>query len=156
MWSFHTESSAKAEATITINQESEKVFDFVASDFVSNYPRWAPEIELVTARSEGPIRVDYRLSLRRAETTDETEYFLRVTIFEPPTRFSYESLSEPYHGHYFFSDLEQALTTQLTFEFQLDEIELAMRPFIKLIRNAIQEGVTQTVSNIKQLVETQT
>jgi len=42
----------------------------------------------------------------------------------------------------------------LTFRFQLDDIELAMRPFLKLIRAAIQEGVTQTVTNIKELMET--
>ena len=153
MWSFHTENSAKAEAKITIKRTSEQVFDFVATDFVSNYPRWSPEIELVTALSDGPARVDYRLSLRRADSTDDTDYFLRVTVFEAPTHFSYESLSEPYQSHYYFSDLQEAQSTQLTFEFQLDEIELVMRPFIKLIRTAMQEGVTQTVSNIKQLVE---
>ena len=155
MWSFHTENSAKAEATITIKREIWKVFTFVATDFVSNYPRWSPEVEQVTAVSDGPMRVDYRIQQRRADRTDDVESLLRITMFEPPSLFSYESLSEPYHGQYAFSDLPQSQGTELKFQFQLDDIELVMRPFIKLIRTAMQEGVTQTVTNIKELVETE-
>ncbi|MGR9107495.1 MAG: SRPBCC family protein [Gammaproteobacteria bacterium] len=153
MWSFHTENSAKAEATITINRGIDRVFTFVATEFVRNYPRWSPEVDQVTAVSEGPMRVDYRIRQRRADRTDDVESVLRITMFEPPSAFSYESLSDPYHGHYFFSGLPQLKGTTMTFEFQLDDIELVMRPFIKLIRTAMQEGVTKTVTNIKELVE---
>jgi hypothetical protein len=43
----------------------------------------------------------------------------------------------------------------LTFTFELQRLDMMMRPFEKLIRTAVQHGAQRTVRNLKQLIETE-
>ncbi len=43
--------------------------------------------------------------------------------------------------------------TKIAFSFELEELDLTMRPFQKLIRAALQEGAAQTMEDLKSLLE---
>jgi Polyketide cyclase / dehydrase and lipid transport len=153
MFNFHTSATAEGKALIEIKRGVEAVFGFVAVDFVRNYPRWSPEIEWVEAVSDGPMQSGYRIRQHRADSPSDAESVLMITEILPNRHFSYKGLNDPYSGDYYFEQTPETKDTQLTFSFRLEEIEVVMRPFSKLIRTAIQEGVTRTVTNIKSLVE---
>ena len=59
--------------------------------------------------------------------------------------------SPPYCSIYEFADRNSS--TQLTFTFELHQIEPRMRPFEKLIRIALQDGAKRTVKKLKLLIE---
>jgi hypothetical protein len=82
----------------------------------------------------------------RSETTFE------IREVEPPGRFVLEGLSEPFRSTYHFESAPDG-ATGITFDFEMRELELSMRPFAKLIRAALQDGAEQTVENLKSLLE---
>jgi hypothetical protein len=62
-----------------------------------------------------------------------------------------QGLADPYkHSYLLESDSQKP--TLLTFQFQLLELDVFMRPFQKLIRSAIEDGAENTVANIKNLI----
>jgi len=79
-------------------------------------------------------------------------YFRETWIDKVATSFAIAGVSEPFNSSY---TLEAAgdERTKLAFSFELEELDLAMRPFQKLIRAALQEGAAQTVENLKTLLE---
>lgn len=153
IFSLLNNSSAKGEASIEINQPPKQVFQFVAVDFLWNYPRWTPEIESVDSISDGPMQVGYQIRQHRTDADREKETILTVTDLQPLTSFSYQGQPEPHKCDYLFNETTVNSTTKLTFRFRLDDVEIVIRPFIKLIRSAVQERVDQTVGNIKKLIE---
>jgi hypothetical protein len=49
-----------AKADVVVFEEIERVYQFVALDFVANYPRWSPEVVELEALSTGPVRLGYQ------------------------------------------------------------------------------------------------
>ena len=47
----------RAQATTIIARPVSEVFQFVATDFFANYPRWSPEVVKLRPTSPSPIRV---------------------------------------------------------------------------------------------------
>ncbi len=145
-------SEVKEEITVSIPKNIVEVFDFVAVHFLQNYRKWSPEVDLIECLSAGGFAVNSQFRQVRSDKGDLSEVMLTVTQLDPPRRFAYANFKDHYQCHYVFEE-GHATSTHLTFCFHLEEIDLAMRPFVKLLRTAVQEGVRQTAHNIKQLLD---
>jgi hypothetical protein len=75
-----------------------------------------------------------------------------VSQFTPATKFEIKGITEPFRSSYELTP-EGPNKTRIAFTFELQEIDLMMRPFQKLIKTALQDGAIQTVENIKNLLE---
>lgn len=141
----------KAESTTLIERPVAAVFEFVAEDFFRNYPRWSPEVERLTPLSPGPLRVGSMARQVRVDRGRRTESMFRVTELEPCRSLAFQGVTAPFVIAYAFEPA--GAHTRVTFTFQLLRLELYLRPFEKLIRAAIRDGVAQTTRNLKALVE---
>jgi hypothetical protein len=81
----------------------------------------------------------------------DSEALFDVTKFSPDADFEITGSSEPFRSTYTFEKSDGG--TVISFAFELKEIDLVMRPFQKLIKTALQDGASQTVQNIKNLLE---
>jgi hypothetical protein len=151
MSTFNFPSHIKEEISISLAKNVEDVFNFIAVNFLENYPKWSPEVASVEGLSEQEFGINYQFKQVRMDKKVRTESVLTVTDFEPYQQFGYTNFKDHYHCHYLFEQAQQSLTN-LTFSFDLENIDMMMRPFGKLIRSAIREGLQQTATNINQLL----
>ena len=79
------------------------------------------------------------------------ESVFEITEYQPVVQLIFKGIGEPYKHSYFLQS-EDLDITELTFCFELSEIEVFMRPFQKLIRASIEDGAENTVENIKNLM----
>ena len=144
-----------AKASTIIRKPVEDVFHFVADGFFENYPKWSPEVVELKALSEGPLNVGSVARQVRIDHGHRSESTFKVTEFQPNRRISFSGVSNPYRCAYEFENPINmpGLSTRVAFTFELSELEMFMRPFEKLIRAAVQEGVERTVKNLKGLIE---
>jgi signal transduction histidine kinase len=144
--------SATARASIRCPIGS--VFDFVGHDFFQNYTRWCPQVVELKPLSDGPVRAGVTARQITLDRGIRSESTFEITTFSPPKLLCLNGLSETFKSLYEFEE-QTAATTQMVFSFELEERELFMHPFERLIRSALQEGAQQTVENLKQLLESQ-
>ncbi len=145
-----------ARASILINRPAPEVFTFIADDFIRNYRRWSPEVQRIELLTSGPLRVGSRARQVRVDQGRRTESTFRVVALDRPNRVCFAETGDRFRIEYSMTPgagkaLEEQ--TRLAFEFQLNRLELYMRPFEKLIRSAVKEGAERVVQNIKRLVE---
>ena len=131
-----------------------KVFEFVASHFFDNYPKWCPQVVELEALSPLPVAVGSRGRQVTRDRGIDSESVFEVTQFDAPGKLEIKGTTEPFKSSYEFHR-EDDETTRVSFTFELEELELVMRPFQKLIRVALQDGAVQTIENIKKLLEEQ-
>lgn len=127
------------------------VFDFVATEFFRNYPRWAPEVRELVALSPGPLRIGSLGRQVRVDYGRRTEATFRVTRLEPGAHVAFAGLSTPFTIDYGFAPAGEH--TRVTLVFQLLRLELYMRPFERLIRSAAADSVAATMRTLKRVVE---
>ena len=142
-----------ATADILVFEEIGRVFQFVALDFVVNYPRWSPEVLRLEALSPGPVRPGFQARQVRVDQGRRSESKFKISAFEPGQRITLVGVSDPFRCTYELQEITPAQSTKLTFTFELLEILAIMRPFEGLVRVAIRDGADRTVQNIKRLVE---
>ena len=131
-----------------------KVFEFVADHFFDNYPKWCPQVVELESLSELPVGVGCRGRQVTRDRGIDSESIFEVTTFDVPGKLEIKGETEPFRSTYeFHREGDQA--TRVSFTFELEELELVMRPFQKLIRVALQDGASQTIENIKRLIEEQ-
>ncbi len=140
-----------ATADVPVFDEIDRVYQFVALDFVTNYPRWSPEVVRLEPLSVGPVRVGFQARQVRVDQGHKSESVFEVAELEPLRRVCFKGVSAPYCSIYEFDD--RSSTTWLTFTFELQELEPRIRPFEKLVRIALQDGVKRTVRKLKMLIE---
>ena len=141
----------KAQASTLISSPAERVFEFIAVDFFKNYKHWSPEVVALQPVNDGPVRVGTTARQVRIDQGRQTESTFKVCAFVPRERVDFQGLSSPFYISYQLQSIEG--NTRLTFVFELLKLEFYMRPFEKLIRNAIREGAHRVVHNIKGLLE---
>lgn len=141
----------KAETSTLVRSSPEQLFNFIAVDFFDNYPRWSPEVIELETLTEGPIGLGTQGRQVRVDHGHRTESTFQVIAFDPPERIEFEGLSAPYFVRYRLEPLNE--TTRLHLTFELRRLEFFMRPFERLIRQAVSKGAERIVNNIKQLVE---
>jgi hypothetical protein len=150
---FETTGSVKGQASIYIDKPIQVVFNFVGDQFFENYPKWAAEvIEFVPLDGE-KVFVGARARQVRQDSEGPVESVFQIIDFRSLEKLSLCGLNEPYQHNYVMVDGGSNGSTTLTFQFELLELEVFMRPFEKLIRYAIEEGAENTVQNIKHLID---
>ncbi len=131
-----------------------KVFDYIADHFFDNYPKWCPQVVELEQLSAPPVGVGTRGRQVTRDRGIDSESTFEVTRFAAPERLEIKGATEPFRSSYeFHREGEEA--TRVSFTFELEELDLVMRPFQKLIRVALQDGALQTIENIKKLLEEQ-
>lgn len=142
-----------ATAEVLVFEEIDRVYQFVALDFVTNYPRWSPEVVSLEPLSAGPVRTGFQARQVRVDQGHKSESVFAVVQLEPLKRICFEGVSAPYRSIYEFAD--QGSATSLSFTFELEALEPRIRPFEKLVRIAVQDGARRTVRKLKLLIEKQ-
>ena len=140
----------RAQASILLKTSPQRVYDFVAVDFARNYRCCSPEGQRLELLTPGPVRLGSRARQVRVDQGRRSAS-TRFVELEPPARVNFAENSDQFHSQYRMEPVGDQ--TRLTFVFELRRLDLFMRPFGKLIRAAVQEGVDRVVRNIKGLVE---
>jgi hypothetical protein len=141
----------KAESTTIIRCPVPAVYAFVVDGFVRNYPRWSPEVQSLRPLTEGPLRIGWTAHQIRMDQGRRTEADFAVVLLEPQRRVCFQGVRDPFTIDYQFVDHGQQ--TKLLFSFELARLGLALRPFEKLIRLAVQDGTERVVRNLRVLIE---
>lgn len=139
------------ESKIVIARPVEVVYEFVATEFFRNYPRWSPEVVELRALSPGPIRIGAVGQQVRVDHGKRHEAMFRVTDLARCRRIAFEGITSPFTVDYRFDPRDAA--TQLTFNIQLLRLTLLLRPFESRIRHAVNQGSAQVVRNLKRIIE---
>jgi hypothetical protein len=143
----------RAESHAVIARPVATVYDFVVVRFFDNYPRWAPEVVELEAFGDGPVGQGTRGRQVRIDQGRKSQTTFEITRLEPERCAVFEGGRDArFTIRYHFRE-EAGERCRLGFEFELQRLDLFMRPFEKLIRMAIQDGTDRTVRNIKGLVE---
>lgn len=153
---FDPNQPVTGESSVIIDKPQDVVFSFVAENYFDNYRKWAPEVIDVQPLAEAKVVVGTKGKQIREDNGEQVESIFEVTEFSPHSRFVLQGISPRYQSTYVTEANDQFDQTKLTFRFDLLEIELFMRPFVKLIRAAIEEGAENTVAKIKDLIAEQT
>jgi PAS domain S-box-containing protein len=143
----------RGEASTMIRQPASTVFNFIVDDFLTNYPRWSPEVLALRPLSDGGLRVGFMAEQTRLDQGRRSTSTFRVTACDRDCRLHIAGISQPFRLS-FELDATGA-TTKITFAFELLKIDFFMRPFEKLIRLAIADGARGVVGNLKRLLEAQ-
>ncbi len=142
----------KTQSSVQIERPTTSVFSFVVDGFVSNYPRWSPEVKSLKPLSEGPLVPGWKARQVRVDQGRKTATDFEVVALEEPLHVAFRGLKDPYHIDFRLIE-ESATQTQLVFSFELGQLGMAFRPFEKLIRHAVQSGVDRVTVNLKALIE---
>ena len=143
----------QAQVSREIERPITTVFEFVAVEFFDNYPRWSPEVRELEPLDGNAVEAGMRARQVRVDRGRRSETVFRVTDLEPYRRVRFEGVDRPAFAiEYAFEPLGPA-RCRLDFTFQLQRLEMYMRPFERLIRKAVHEGSENAVANIKQLIE---
>ena len=150
-FSFDSSTPITGEASIKINRSIADVFSFIGERFYENYPKWAPEVVELQPLDGDELFVGAKTKQVREDQGALVESVFEITEYQPVVQLIFKGIGEPYKHSYFLQS-EDLDITELTFCFELSEIEVFMRPFQKLIRASIEDGAENTVENIKNLM----
>jgi uncharacterized protein YkuJ len=98
-----------------------------------------------------PLRVGSKVRQVRLENDEPITSTFQVIEYEKCEHFSFQGIDMPYRQIYRIEAVGPS-QSNVTFRFELLEVELFMRPFIKLLRGAISEGVENTVDTLTTLL----
>jgi hypothetical protein len=152
MFGFLKETPVVGKANVLINSPSDQIFQFIGDHLLENYPRWSPEVRELEKLTDGPVTQGVLCRQVRIDQGNRSESTFKVNVFEPGARICFEGVSNPYRCDYVIESINET-GSNLTFIFELLDLELHMKPFEKLVRIAIQDGTERTVHNIKKLIE---
>lgn len=80
---------------VTIRRPVSEVFDFVATNYLRNHPRWEPEVLEVRPLTAGPIQVGSRIRMIRKDFGKVSETTNEVTELVPNRRIAFRHLDGP-------------------------------------------------------------
>lgn len=149
---FDTSQPISGEASIAIDKSAKEVFNFIADNFFENYQKWATDVVELEPLDTAEVAVGNKAKQVRDDNGNLVESIFQFTGYNPNFEFRFEGITAPYKHCYILDEITQPPQTQLTFRFELLELDVFMRPFQKLIRIAIEEGAETTVSSIKELL----
>lgn len=150
---FDSSTQIFGEASIDIYKSSEEVFAFIADNFFENYPKWASDVVQLEPLDTSQVFVGNKARQLKDDNGTIVESIFEITEYDPYIKFIFQGLTSPYKHIYSIDYDHESKKSQLTFRFELLEIDVFMRPFQKLIRIAIEDGAESSVENIKQLLE---
>ena len=149
---FDSSSPVVGEASIDIDKDIHDVFSYVGQHFFENYPKWAVEVVEFQPLDSSEVCVGAKAKQIRKDNGAKIESVFEITDYQPDSKLVFKGVSAPYRHSYLLEANDQNQPTNLTFRFELLELDVFMRPFQKLIRSAIEDGAENTVENIKNLI----
>lgn len=149
---FDSSKPVVGEASIDIHKPKRAVFSYIGEHFFDNYPKWAVEVIEFEPLDGKDVFVGATAKQIRKDNGTKVESIFQITDYEPDVKLIFQGLTAPYKHSYLLEGNDRKQPTQLTFRFELLELEVFMRPFEKLIRSAIEDGTENTVENIKNLI----
>ena len=152
MFGLLKETPVSGKASMLIQSSSERLFDFIGTDLLVNYPRWSPEVKELEKLTDGPIKEGTLCRQVRIDQGNRSESTFKVNVFDSGTRICFKGVSNPYRCDYVIESVSET-SSRITFVFELLDLEMHIKPFEKLVRIAIQGGTETTVKNIKNLIE---
>lgn len=151
---FGSKQPVVGKASTLVNKPPEAVFEYIGEGFLSNYPKWSPEVVDLKPLSDGPVTVGTMAKQVRVDHGHKSESTFKVSDFERNRIIRFCGVSKPFRCTYELEAASNApAATRLAFTFELSELEPFLRPFEKLVRIAIQDGADRTVKNLKGLLE---
>jgi hypothetical protein len=152
---FESSKPVVGEASIDIHKPKHAVFSYIGEHFFDNYPKWAVEVTEFEPLDGKDVFVGATAKQIRKDNGTKVESIFQITDYEPNVKLIFQGVTGPYKHSYLLEGNDHKPPTQLTFRFELLELEVFMRPFEKLIRLAIEDGTETTVENIKNLITTE-
>lgn len=152
MFGLFNETPVSGKASTLIQGSSKRLFDFIGTDLLVNYPRWSPEVKELEKLTDGPIKEGTLCRQVRIDQGNRSESTFKVIVFDSGARICIKGVSNPYRCDYVIEPVSET-NSRITFVFELLDLEIHIKPFEKLVRIAIQGGTEVTVKNIKKLIE---
>lgn len=149
---FDSSAQISGEASVEIDKTPEEVFSFVADHFFENYPKWAADVVHLEPLESNEVFVGNKAKQIKDDNGSIVESIFEITEYQPYIKFIFQGITSPYKHIYMINYDAESQKCQLTFRFELLDIDVFMRPFQKLIRVAIEDGAESSVENIKQLL----
>jgi hypothetical protein len=149
---FDSSAQISGEASIDIDKTPEEVFSFVADHFFENYPKWAMDVIHLEPLESNKVFVGNKAKQIRDDNGSAVESIFEIIEYQPYIKFIFQGITSPYKHIYTIDYDSENQKSQLTFRFELLDIDVFMRPFQKLIRIAIEDGAESSVENIKHLL----
>jgi hypothetical protein len=141
-----------AQADNVVKCSIAEAYDYIGRRFFENYRKWCPQVVEVEELTKPPTHLGTRGRQVTRERGIDCESTFEVSEFAPNSKFEIKGVAEPFRSAYELTG-EGDGATRVSFTFELQQLDLAMRPFQKLIRTALQDGAIQTIENIKALLE---
>ncbi len=139
-------------ASVVINKPINEVFGFIGEHFFENYPKWVPDIIEFEPLDGINVFVGAKAQQIRKDQGKVIKSIFQIADFKPLSLVGLKGLTADYRDYYSLERKEDDWSTQLTYTFELLNVELFVRPFEKLIRFAIEDGAETTAENIKNLL----
>lgn len=140
-----------AETDVLVNLKQKSVFDFVATNFHENYQKWMCDVVELEFLDGVPVSKGHKVRQVRLENDQRITSVFEITDYDPSNHFAFEGKDSPYRQSYRMESVDSE-RTKLSFCFELLELEFFMRPFVKLIRVAMVEGVEGTTNTLADLL----
>ncbi|MFM8333346.1 MAG: hypothetical protein ACKN9T_16840 [Candidatus Methylumidiphilus sp.] len=140
-----------AEAAVVVNLQQKLVFSFIVGNFHENYVKWMSNIVELEFFNGVPIDKGHKVRQVRVENNEQITSVFEIIDCDLWDNFVFEGKDSPYRQIYRMEMLSSE-QTKVTFRFELLELEFFMRPFVKLIRVAMVEGVESTIETLANLL----
>ena len=139
---------------IHIRKASSEVFDFVASRYAENHPRWEDEVVEIRRLDQGPISEGSRFVMVRRDFGRTEEAVNEVVELVPGRRIAFRHVDEKMDFHIAFNFDPVAEGTQLRIEVGAQP-HGAMRLITPMLRLRMPRIAVRNSERIRQLVESE-
>ncbi|MFE4106640.1 SRPBCC family protein [Almyronema epifaneia] len=141
----------KAESKTVINRPIDQVYQYVATNFFENHPKWESTVLHLEKTSPETVGLGTTGKQVRNDGGRRAESTFHVTEYDCDRRFAITSTGKPYFKNsYVFEPTDDG--TQLTYQFEL-KLEGLGKLLEPLIAGSAQQGSQNVVDNLKHLLE---
>ena len=138
--------------TTEVPCSTEFAFRHIAEGFFENHSRWDPDVQKMTKDSDAPVSVgttgkEHRKVPGRVIVSD-----VRITEYEPPRRFGFESTSGPVREQVTWELSATPTGTTIQTSLRFSTATRAMRLFAPVMRRMIARNVERNMENFKRAV----
>jgi len=138
--------------SVIIDKSINEVFAFIGEQFFDNYPKWAVDIIEFEPLDGKEVFIGAKARQLRLDQGKAVASVFQITDYLPFSMISFNGVTGEYKDCYLLENHTNGNSTNMTYTFELLNVELFMRPFEKLIRIAIEDGAESIAENIKKLL----
>ena len=152
MWTSRPAPMIAGAASIVVQRPLRAVFDFAGHGFFENYTRWCPQVVEFAPLERGAARAGMKARQTTLDRGVRSVSTFEIQSFTPPREIVLKGLSQPFVARYGFANAT-AESTLVSFEIEVEERRLFMRPFRQFLRESLDEGASRTLENLKLALE---